>query len=345
VVILAAAVAFTWWQARDGEPDAGTVPVVEVGDTRSVLIVVAGEDRRASSVALFISDGLDDHRVLVAPPALTMQIPGYGDGNLREALAIENAGLVRLALMNELGIRIEETITIGPGDVAALLGEPVRIELPNAFIINTPEGEVVSASAGSDVFVPDTAETLLVSQGADSPLEWLQRQRAVWEAMVRHIEAVPGPAVAVAPGFESIAGAMGSAFVSVLPVDRVGVGISELYVVSRDSEMLNERIAFLSLTDAVRPRVEILNATTLPGVTRPLAELLIESGFQIIKTGNAEERFRLDTLIIAQGIANQQAALDARAVLGGGEVVVDSGGSGVVGVSIIVGRDVATAER
>lgn len=342
LLILAAAVGFTWWQAGDdGTGEAAPAPA-PVGDSHSVLIVVAGEDGRAVGLALFASDGLDDHRLLVAPRDLTMQLPGYGEGSVGDALAIEDANLVRLALVNELGLRVDEVITIAPGEVSALLGEAVRIDLPNPFIINTAEGDVVSASSGSDVFVPETAETLLVTQGADTPLDWLVRQRAVWEAIARQTSEAPGQAAAVVPALEPIAGALGEAVVSVMPVDRVGVGISELYVVSRDSELLNDRIAYLRLSDVRRPRVEILNATTLPGVTRPLAEDLIESGFRIIKTDNAEERFRPDTLIIAQGVANQRAALDAQATLGGGEVVVQSTGSGVVDVSIIVGRDIAT---
>jgi hypothetical protein len=342
LLLLGGAVAFTWWQADDDPPVETVPPPVVPGESRSVLFVVEGADGRATSLALFVSDGVEDHRLLVAPPDLTMQIPGYGDGSLREAQAIEDTALVRLALVNELGVRIDATITLGPGEVEAVLQEAVRVDLPNAFLVNTPEGAVVSASAGSDVFVPEMAETLLVTQGADSPLEWLQRQRAVWQAIAGQVSARPDAAVTVAPGFDSISEPLGQAVVSVLPVDRVGVGISEVYVVSRNADLLNERIAFLALSAVNRPRVEILNATTLPGVTRPLAEVLIESGFRVIKTDNAEDRFREETLIIAQGIPNQQAALDAQTLLGAGDVVVDSSGSGVVDVSIIVGRDIAT---
>ncbi|MGI9649332.1 MAG: hypothetical protein ACR2OI_12515, partial [Acidimicrobiia bacterium] len=245
LLILAAAVGVTWWQARDdGTGQAAPAPVA-VGDSHSVLIVVAGEDGRAVSLALFASDGLDDHRLLVAPRDLTMQLPGYGEGSVGDALAIEDANLVRLALINELGLRVDEVVTVAPGEVAALLGEAVRVDLPNPFIISTAEGDVVSASSGSDVFVPETAETLLVTQGADTPLDWLVRQRAVWEAIARQSSEAPGQAVAVVPGLESITEPLGEAVVSVMPVDRVGVGISELYVVSRDSELLNDRIAYL----------------------------------------------------------------------------------------------------
>lgn len=338
---LAGAVVYTLLQTGDGEEGAPALPAAIVGDTQSVLIVVGGEDGRASSIALFTSDGIDDHRLLVAPRDLTMQLPGYGEGNLGDALLIEDAALVRLALINELGIRIDDTITMGPGGIAGLLGEAVRIDLPNAFIVNERGGGVVSASAGSDVFVPETAETLLMTQGADSPLDWLVRQRAVWEAIAERIAAAPEAAVAASPVFETLSDPLSDAVVSVLPVERVGVGISELYVVSRDSDLLTERIAFLALAPGSRPRVEILNATTFPGVSRPLAEQLIEQGFRIIKTDNAEERFRNETLVIAQGVASQQAALDVQAILGSGEVVVQASGSAVVDVSIIVGRDIA----
>ncbi|MDH3606993.1 MAG: LytR C-terminal domain-containing protein [Acidimicrobiia bacterium] len=342
LAILAGAVALSWFQLRDdGEAPQLPTPAI-IGQAQSVVLVVAGEDGRATSLALFVSDGLEDHRLLVAPRDLTMQIPGYGDGSLGDALVVEDADLVRLSLVNELGVTIDEAITLSPGDVATLLGEPVRVDLPNPFIINTPEGNVVSAGAGSDVFVPETAETLLQIQGTDSPLDWLLRQRAVWEAITDQIAASSDGAVSLSPSFGPLVEHLGEAVVSVLPVDRVGVGISELYVVSRDADLLNERIAFLALSATERPRVEILNGTTLPGVTRPLAESLIEAGFRVIKTENADERFRRDSLIIAQGVSNQQAALDVQALLGGGDVVVQSSGSGVVDVSIIVGRDIAT---
>jgi hypothetical protein len=339
--MLAGAVAVSWLQLRDDDAVATPAPPAAAGNPRSTLIAVAGDDGRATSIALFVSDGLDDHRLLVAPPALTMQIPGYGDGNLGEALGIEDANLVRLALVNELGIRIDETVTIGPGDVSTMLSDAIRIDLPNPFIVNTARGEVVSVGSGSDVFVPETVETLLITQGADSPLDWLQRQRAVWESIALQISMAPGPAAGLSPILESVAAPLGEAAVSMMPVDRVGVGISELLVVSRNSDLLTERIAFLALSDGARPRIEILNATTLPGVSRPLAETLIEAGFRLIKTDNADERFRRDTLIIAQGVASQQAALDVQALLAGGDVVVQPSGSGVVDVSIIVGRDIA----
>lgn len=339
LAVVGAAVTYTVLQDRNEGAAAPQAPAAAVGDAEAVLLVVAGDDGRAASIALFASDGAGDERILVAPRDLTMQIPGYGDGTLGEALAIEDSELIRLALINETGLRIDSTVTINRGQVAEMLGEAVRIDLPNPFIINTRDGDVVSASAGSDVFVPDTAETLLVTQGADTPLDWLQRQRAVWEAIARQVGDNRQPAQAISEGFGRWA--LEEATVSVLPVDRVGVGISELYVISRDSEVLTERLDYLAISDSVRPRVELLNATTFPAVTRPLAERLIEQGFRVIKTDNADERFRNETLIIAQGVEGQQAALDAQTIIGAGDVVVQSAGSGVVDVSIIVGRDVA----
>ena len=76
------------WQ---GEVPVSSLPVA-AGESGSVLMVVTGEDGRATSVALFASDGADGHRVLVAPRDLTMQIPGYGEGTVGDAYAIPLAG-------------------------------------------------------------------------------------------------------------------------------------------------------------------------------------------------------------------------------------------------------------
>lgn len=344
VGIVAGAVVVSLYLVGDDEAPGDQAPLVSGGSVSSRLILVENDAGGAASLAMFVSDGDEVHSLLVIPPDLSMQIPGYGDGVLRDASTIEDAGLARLALVNELGIRIDDVVTLRPGDLATALGEPVRVDLPAPFIEQSDDGNVVSASAGSDVFVPATAETLLVTRSTDSPLEWLQRQRAVWEAAAQRFGQAPQAALSVAPGMSDYVEQLENALVTVLPVSRVGTGESELYVVAQESELFGDRFSFLAVADE-RPRIEILNGTRLPGVTRPLAEDLIDEGFRLIKTDNAGEEFRQSTLVIAQGVESQEAAIRAAQVLGDGEVVVETFGSGVVDVSIIVGRDIATRER
>lgn len=341
--IIVGAVIASLYLIGDEESPVDEAPLAVGGPISSRLIVVEDPVGNAASLAIFVSDGGEVHSLLVIPPDLSMQIPGYGDGLLGEASAIEGADLTRLALINELGIRIDDVVTLGPGDFATALGEPVRIDLPAPFIEQSSDRGVVSASEGSDVFVAGTAETLLVERSSDSLLQWLPRQRAVWAAAAARFGESPASALAVAPGMSDYVELLETAVVTVLPVSRVGSGGTELYTVSRESELFGDRLSFLAVADE-RPRIEILNGTRLPGVTRPLAEELIENGYRLIKTDNAGEEGRRTTLVIAQGVENQDAAIRAAQVLGAGEVVVETFGSGVVDVSIIVGRDIATRE-
>ena len=340
VLIVAATVLGTWLASRnDGAGGDGAVSGA-IPQPRSTLLVVEDVAGRAVSLALLLDDDAGDRSLFVVPPFLSMQLPGYGDGLLADASVIEGANLTELALINELGIRIDQTLLIPSGDIARLIREPIRITLPNPFIVETSDGGVVTAGAGTDFFVPATAETLLITPGPDSTLEWLQRQRAVWEALAGHLAENPGFGSAV-PGIEELAPEMADALVTVLPIDRVGAGSSELYVLARKGELLAERIAPFVFSASSRPRVEILNGTRVPGVTRPLAEILIRGGFRVVKTDNAQLATQRVTLVIAQGVFNQQAALDVATELAVGDIVVETTGSSVVDVSIIVGRDLS----
>ncbi len=340
VLIIAATVLGTWLASRDeGAVETGAVSGV-VPQPASTLLVVEDGEGRAVSLSLLLDNDAGDRSLFVLPPSLSIQLPGYGDGLLADASVIEGANLTELALINELGIRIDQTVVIPLGDIARLFREPIRITLPNPFIVETSDGGVVTAAAGTDFFVPATAETLLITQGPDSTLEWLQRQRAVWEALAGHLAENPGFGSAV-PGIEDLSPHMAGALVTVLPIDRVGAGSSELYVLARNGELLAERIAPFALSASSRPRIEILNGTRVPGVTRPLAETLIRKGFRVVKTDNAQLGTQVTTLVIAQGVPNQQAALDVVTELGVGEIVVETTGSSVVDVSIIVGRDLS----
>ncbi len=276
----------------------------------------------------------------MVPPSLSIQMPGYGNGLLADASVIEDAKLTELTLINEVGIGIDQTLVIPSSEISLIVGEPLRLTLPSPFIVETPSGGLVTAGAGSDVFVPETVETLLITQGPDTTLGWLQRQRAVWESLAGQLAANPEFGSAV-PGLQEVAPKMADALVTVLPIDQVGAGSSEFLVLARNGDLFNERIAPFALSASTRPRVEILNGTRVPGLTRPLAEILITGGFRVVKTDNAQLGTQRDTLVISQGVANQQAALDVARELGVGEVVVETTGSSVVDVSIIVGRDLS----
>lgn len=340
VLLVTATVFGTWLASRDSGTEDGAALIAPAGEPTSTLLLVEDEEGRAASLVLLLDDAAGTRSLFVLPPSLSIQLPGYGDGLLAEASVIEGANLTELALVNELGIVIDHTLAFPSDDVSRLIGEPLRLTLPNPFIVDTPDGGLVTAGAGSDVFVPETAQTLLVTRGPDTTLQWLQRQQAVWEALASHLSENPEFA-SVVPGLEALVPTMADALVTVLPIDQIGSGSSEFIVLARSGGLFTERIAPFEISATDRPRVEILNGTRVPGVTRPLAEVLISSGFRVVKTDNAQFGTQLETLVISQGVLNQQAALDVAGKLGAGEVVVETAGSSVVDVSIIVGRDLS----
>ncbi len=197
---------------------------------------------------------------------------------------------------------------------------------------------------------------MLVSRGSGDGLDWLERQAAVWEAVFEAAAsdaavtdrlasgaAVPETAVGV---IASVAAS--SPQVTLMPVDRaVGAGETDGFTVDAAAAegFVASRLAHLALSEGERARVEVLNGNGRVLATRPVADVLIASGFRVVRTDNAERFDIPETLVIAQGRENRPAAEQALAALGVGSLQLElSSPSGVVDVSIIVGLDVPAGE-
>ena len=103
---------------------------------------------------------------------------------------------------------------------------------------------------------------------------------------------------------------------------------------------METHLAFLQLAPESRVRVEVLNGNGLIDTTQPVAALLVEAGFRVVLTDNADRSDYETTLLIAQTLTNQNAAVEARDLLGIGDVSVEvRQPSGVVDLTIIVGQD------
>ena len=71
-----------------------------------------------------------------------------------------------------------------------------------------------------------------------------------------------------------------------------------------------------------------------------MAEALIESGYRVVFTDNAERQDFTISRVIAQGSDHQEAAVAVQRLLGTGEVFLEQRQpSGVVDLTIIVGSD------
>jgi len=324
----------------------------------SVLIAVTGDGGRAVSLAL-IGANPDGALIALFPPGLLTVLPGFGDRQISDSTRFGAANLPELTVSNLLGVRVDGSVQITARELTALLGSGLNVDLASPLVVEVGSGEVVAMDVGSALRSQDDVERILTEQGTGTQLEWLDRQGSVWRAIFSRMASEPAlvdqlvsrvlgdPALAR----QALLGAVQSKELQLtaVPVERIerAGGDSELYQIGGDAAaaFASGRFAYLQFTAKARPRVEVLNGNGRIGTTRPVAAALIRHGFRIVRTDNADKSTYAETRIIAQGREHQQAALDARKVLGRGEVVVEvRQPSGVVDLTIIVGQDIPAEE-
>lgn len=89
-------------------------------------------------------------------------------------------------------------------------------------------------------------------------------------------------------------------------------------------------------------RIAVLNGSGRPGVGWEIGTLLASSGFRVVAAQNAESFNQKETQIVASGDAFLEQAQQVRDVLGVGTVYVGSQPTGIVDITIVVGKDLKT---
>lgn len=337
----------------DDESPGGVTPSASGA---SLLITVTGDDDRAASIALLASDE-SGARLALFPPGLLTVLPGFGDREIADVTRFSAADLPKLTVSNLLGARVDAAVELTATEVSSLLGAEIEVDLTTPLMVDSGAGEIVVMDTGAAFRTPDEVGRLLTEQGTGTQLEWLDRQGSVWKAFfsgsnTAGIEQLVGRATGdPALARQALEGAAGEKDLrlTAVPVERIerAGGDSELYQISGEAAagFTSESLRSLQFTAGVRPRVEVLNGNGRIGTTRPVAAVLIAHGFRIVRTDNADKSTYTETRIIAQGRQQQQSALDARDVLGRGEVLIEvRQPSGVVDLTIIVGQDIPAEE-
>lgn len=356
VLIAAAVIASILLASRPpADPSGGVTPAVSGA---SVLMAVTDDSGRAVSVAL-IGTSPEAARIALFPPGLLTVLPGFGDREISDSTRFGAVGLPALTVSNLLGTRVDGSVQITAQELSGLLGPGIDVDLAAPLVVESGTGEVVVMDVGSMLRSPEDVQRIFTEQGTGTQLEWLDRQGSAWRAILATTASSPSVVDAItgrvvgdpALARQAIVGAAEADEVrlTAVPVERIerAGGDSELYQISGEeaTRFATETFPFLQFTAAERPRVEVLNGNGRIGTTRPVAAALISHGFRIVRTDNADKTSYAETRIIAQGREHQQAALDAREVLGRGEVVVEvRQPSGVVDLTIIVGQDIPAEE-
>ncbi len=322
---------------------------VATGSESTLLLAIDGSGK-VGSLALAASVDGEPSTLTVIPSSLFDLLPGYGDFALSETVIFEGPELARVAVSNALGVRIDRVAAISSGLIAATPQMQLVIELSDAVIRDVDSGSVQLGQEGEALYEPAVVEQLLTLQFDGSPVAWLDRQAAVWRATLDKLAAVPTlPRDLLGEGQAATAlgrVALNEPEVSVVPVNPVAVAGAEdgFQLVQVDvAAFVSDRLAHLALATGERPRVEVLNGNGEILATRSVVDALVLRGFHVVKTDNAENFEFAETVVIAQGRDNRDAAARAAAELGVATVQLEVvAPSGVVDVSIIVGQDIAT---
>jgi hypothetical protein len=321
-----------------------------------LLLVVADDSGRGSAFAV-LTTAEDGTAVLgVLPASLYDLLPGYGIFPIGEALSFEGPELAAMAVENAIGVRIGGILVVPARDLGSLIGGEVAIDLPNPLLEEQEDGSILRIAAEGDLLrTPDVVGDLFTDRGSSELLSYLERQVAAWEGLVVHVAADPvlrasfaalgGRSESLAASLFSVAGA--GLEVTLVPVSQVGGGDEEGFEMETEevSSFVQRRMPHLALRSGPRPRAEILNGNGRVRTTRDVAEILVDGGFRIVRTDNAESFDFPTTVVLAHGEENTELAREVVTMLGTGELRLEAEApSGIVDVSIIVGDDIPTGE-
>jgi hypothetical protein len=338
----------------DALPDTEVAERSLRGESASLLLVVG--DGESAAFALIAAGPREPPTVIVLPQGLLLNVPGFGEFRLADAMAFEGPALAALAVTNEFGVRIDRVALLPAGSFGSAFTDQVVVDLASPFFIDDGTTITRRLPAGPTEVSPETIEILLTESGGGDAFEWIQRQGAAWRTVLAEVAADPRAAdrllndIAGPDAADLLITVAGDAEtdVATVPVERAisTAGDQTLApVADRVTGFVAERLGHLLIRPGTRPRIEILNGNGRIGSTRAVADILIPRGYRLIRTDNADSFDYEDTLVIAQGDDNEAVARDVVELLGRGLLFLEvRAPSGVVDVSIIVGTDVPTGE-
>jgi hypothetical protein len=354
LLIVGTSVGLSWLTLREKAEPATDVGLPSASGA-SALFVITGENDRADSIALLVAHPTEGSEVVLFPPSLLAILPGFGESEIADTIRFNGPALAGTTVTNLLGVRVDAIVLLDGAGFAAAVGKALTVELANPLLLPEGDGFTVLAAEGASERGPDMLATLLTNEGDSDQLEWLDRQGSVWRATLRAIETDAAIAERLTIGATGASDAALQAMiaaagdpdlvVTAVPVRRIEAagGSTERYQLpsSAAAAFVAERFSYLVIRAEPRPRVEVLNGNGRIGTTGPIAAVLVDKGYRIVKTDNADRDDYAETRIVAQGREYQQDAIEVQRILGSGEVLLEvRQPSGIVDLTIIVGLDI-----
>lgn len=325
-----------------------------------------GDGRSAIWMTLVAYDTSENSGAVVYIPAhAAVEVPGRGLQGVGDALGSGGVPLLVVSTENLLGMKIDNYVELSDQDARTLFEAtgPISVDVPAEVRVAVGRDRArLIFTEGPQRLGPAFLADLLYVRGLDSDdVELGSRHLAFWDGLLDAFEDEPenlAAAVRAASGAMAqssgevtqqarLLGALAgldpaSRTLTMLPVEQVSVGGSELYSVDQEEV----RALLSGILSGVRPagaetKVQVLNGNGVPGIGQEIAERLIGAGFRVVLTGNAPRLNYERTLVVTYDDSPeaQAAAERARDLIGVGTVQVSAQQQGIVDLTIVIGKD------
>jgi LCP family protein required for cell wall assembly len=152
-----------------------------------VLVLNAGEEAYGDSVVVArISQ--EDSSLLFIPGNTLVEIPGHGDGEIMDALALGGADLVRQSVVRLTEVEVPHYVVVdaeGVREIVDTMGG-VRVDVPDSMSGRSfPDGPLLTLRPGPRTLDGDQALVYLQGEDLSSNLERAERQRIFLYATLR----------------------------------------------------------------------------------------------------------------------------------------------------------------
>jgi hypothetical protein len=341
-----------WWRSTQGGSEAakpssaGGVPATAVPPVAAVTAPVSvlahrRDDGRLDFVVMAGTNRAGDRSALVLIPTTTqLEVPANGIQQVAELDRLGGEALLTLGMENALGVAVADSAVLDSGAWRSMLetGGQLLVTLPAPVSIESP---AASFAAGPQSLSPEQAVTLLTNRATGATeLDHLATVRAVLDAWLEAVQSGDRAASvtqAVAEAAPLATAARTGATIDVLPVDSIGVGADERYVIATSDaqSLVSKSFPDALFTQSARPRIEIRGS----GDPEILAasSCIVEAGGSIRLTGRGESAD--NTSVVFYRDRQRATAERMQTALGVGTVKQADRDLDIVDVTIVVGKD------
>ncbi|HVF19913.1 MAG TPA: LCP family protein [Mycobacteriales bacterium] len=355
-------------RAVTGDPK----PTVTIRTQRTLLLQVRGRDNLARSAVLLAHDPADRRSsMLFVPPSVLAQAPGLGTVPFEEALRLGGPAASRGAVSDLLGVTVDDDWTMTEVGFIALVDRlgRLRVDVDVEVIATAPDGRkvrLISPGGGQELDGTQALAYATYQAPGEDQLGVVPRLQEVLEALLEKVRTAPELAPILQAGTRAAPS-------SLAPTALAG------FVTGVAESRRTERIAYATLpviqidTGAPRPRyrldevpalelvhrtlsasvpegrfdgdkrVIIQNGVGAPGLTASAQQRLTATGFDIVKTGNANRFDYARSVILVKDTSAASTALGTQVAkvlaLSPTLIRVNPQRNTVTDVIVILGRD------